>query len=259
MPADVSYRPGRVVRIDGVVFQCDADDMVSTLLIRPMQRLSQRLRGRERGFSSSGVPLANHAGIRICIACPHGSTQTYVVEQLSGTLWQNVANGLSWTTWRKFKAREGGGWDVTVPCLAFEGVTPADVAAAIDVLNEETGQAFYSEICTAFIERVFGGHRLFNEVEALHWLVRGAGLRIPEPAAPRFRRNAYLSRRARHLLRTKELMAVRAQIDQIAGANACQVSGAEVLDVDALPRFVDRGITPASAWYWALAQISRLW
>lgn len=207
--ANPSHRPGPVVEVEGVVFQCDADDSVSGLLVRPLQELSRRLRGRPRHPFLPGVPLANHAGIRVRIACPDGSVRRYVVEQLNGTLVQNVFNALSWTSWRDFKARQGNGWDVTVPAEAFEGVEPADVRRARDILNYETGQPFYYEVCTAFVERVFGGRQLFDAVEILDLLVPGPGPRIPEPAAPRFKSGADLPRRARVLLRVGDEAGIR--------------------------------------------------
>jgi hypothetical protein len=161
-PEQSSTRPGRVVGIDGIVLQCDADDTVSGLFVRPIQELSLRLRGRARRGPGMGVALANHAGIRIKIEGPDGRVHAYVVEQLNGTLVNYVSNALSWTPWRLFKLREGrGGWDVTVPPTAFEGVEQPDVWAAIDALNRETGQPFYREFCTSFIERIFGGRHLF--------------------------------------------------------------------------------------------------
>jgi hypothetical protein len=62
-PSAHPHRPGRVVGIDGIVFQCDADDPISSLFIRPIEELSVRFRGRSRRAESLGVPLANHAGI----------------------------------------------------------------------------------------------------------------------------------------------------------------------------------------------------
>src|SRR5438874_3512748 len=139
-PSTHAHRPGRVFRIDGIVFQCDADHPISSLFIRPIEELSARFRGRSPRAGSSGVPLANHAGIRVRIAGDDGRAHPFVVEQQAGTLAQNVANALSWTPWREFKEREGrGGWDVTVPPTAFDGVEPGDVLAAIDALNREPG------------------------------------------------------------------------------------------------------------------------
>src|SRR6266536_6290213 len=58
-------RPGRVVGIDGIVFQCDVDHPISSLFIRPIEELSVRFRGGPRRMGSWGVPLANHAGIAV--------------------------------------------------------------------------------------------------------------------------------------------------------------------------------------------------
>jgi hypothetical protein len=252
-----AQRPGRVVGIDGIVFQCDADHPISALFIRPIQELSLRFRGRSRRARNWGVPLANHAGIRVRIAGADGRAHPYVVEQLNGTLVQNVANALSWTPWRDFKTREGrGGWDVTVPATAFEGVEPADVLAAIGALNREPGRPFYREICTAFIERIFGGRHLFDDVEVLDWLVPGPGPRIPEPAAPRFKPHARLSRRARYLLRVDELPALHVAVD---AARAPDPARPGVTGDEALQRLTDRKRAPARVLFWFLAQVSRAW
>jgi hypothetical protein len=226
-----------VIEVEGVVFQCDADDSVSGLLVRPLQELSRRLRGLPRHALLPGVPLANHAGIRVRVACPDGTVRRYVVEQLNGTLVQNVFNALSWTPWREFKARQGGGWDVTVPPEAFEGVEAADVLAARDILNHETGQPFYYEVCTAFIERVFGGRQLFDGIEIIDRLVPGPGPRIPEPAAPRFKASADLPRRAKYLLRIG---------DDTAGGDTVRPVGQQGLGVVRLA-------------FWIVAQVGRAW
>jgi hypothetical protein len=235
--ASPSDRPGQVIEVEGVVFQCDADDSVSGLLVRPLQELSRRLRRRARDPVLPGVPLANHAGVRVRIACPDGTVRRYVVEQLNGTLVQNMFNALSWTPWRDFKAREGNGWDVTVPAEAFDGIEPADVRAARDILNHETGQPFYYEVCTAFIERVFGGRQMFDGVEILDRLVPGPGPRIPEPAAPRFKPNAVLHRRARYLLRVGE--------DAVAGKTVLPVG--------------QQGFGVVRLAFWIGAQVGRAW
>ena len=256
-PSAHPHRPGRVVGIDGIVFQCDADHPISSLFIRPIEELSARFRGRSRRAGSLGVPLANHAGIRVRIAGDDGRAYPFVIEQQAGTLAQNVANALSWTPWREFKMREGrGGWDVTVPATAFEGVDPADVLAGIDALNREPGRAFYREICTAFIERIFGGRQLFDDVEVLDWLVPGPGPRIPEPAAPRFKSNARLSRRARYLLRVDELPSVHVAVE---AARAPEPAHGGVTGDEALQRLTDQKRAPARVLFWFLAQLGRVW
>jgi hypothetical protein len=218
MAIEASHRPGRVIGIDGIVFQCDADDAISALFIRPIQELSLRMRGEVRR-PGWGIPLANHAGIRVRIVGVDGRVRPYVVEQLNGTLVQNVTNALSWTSWHGFKMREGrGGWDVTVPAVAFAGIEPSDVWTAIGALNRESGQPFYREFCTAFIERIFGGKHLFDDVEVLDWVVPGEGPRIPEPAAPCFKPDARLTPRARYLLRVEDRPSERRLADTRHGA-----------------------------------------
>ena len=222
-------RPGRVVAIDGIVFQADADDLLSVLVIGPIEHLSRWLRGRQRLGPMPRLPLANHAGIRVRVLGQDGQRRTYVIEQQTGTLRQHLVNGLVWTPWQAFKAREGGGWDVTVPVTAFVGISEADVSAAIEALNDETGRPFYGELCTNLIERVFGGREMFGSVEVLDRLVPGPGPRIPEPAAPLLRPDAKLSRRARALLRV---------------ARHARPSHAG-------------GLKPAAAWAWLVAQGGR--
>jgi hypothetical protein len=255
-PGD-GQRPGRVVALDGIVFQCDVGHPVSSLVIRPIEELSLRFRGRPDRDGNWGVPLANHAGIAVQIASSDGGVERYVVEQLNGTLMQDVANGLSWTPWRDFRRREGRGWDVTVPATAFDGVEPADVEAAIDALNREPGRPFYREMCTAFIERIFGGRELFDDVEVLDWLVPGPGPHIPEPAAPRFKPTARLSRRARYLLRLDNLPAVHAAVHS---ARTSDSTGAALLSGDAaLRELADPKHAPPRVLYWLMAQLGRAW
>src|SRR5690348_3714373 len=100
-------RPGRMVAIEGIVFQADVDHPISTFLIQPVEELSIRVRRRSWRAKQPGVPLANHAGIRVRIDHGDGRQLPYVVEQLTGTLVQTLDNALSWTPWREFSAREG--------------------------------------------------------------------------------------------------------------------------------------------------------
>jgi hypothetical protein len=252
-----AQRPGRVVAIDGIVFQCDVDHAIWSLFIRPIEELSVRFRGGRRRAGSWGVPLANHAGIAVRVDGDDGRLHRYVVEQQAGALVQNVGNALSWTPWREFKMREGrGGWDVTVPATAFEGVEPADVLAAVDALNREPGRAFYREICTVFIERIFGGGQLFDDVEVLDWLVPGPGPRIPEPAAPRFKSNARLGRRARYLLRVDELPAIHLAVD---AAHAPDPGRRGLTGDQALRRLSDPKRAPVRTLFWLQALLGRIW
>jgi hypothetical protein len=200
------------------------------------------------------VPLANHAGIRVRVVGADRRVRAYVVEQQTGTLEQTLDNALSWTPWRAFRLREGrGGWDVTVPATAFEGIEPSDVTQAIDALNQESGRAFYREMCTSFIERIFGGRQLFDDVEAIDWLVPGPGPHIPEPAAPRFKANARLSRRARYLLRVDELPAVHSAVGVAQSADAPDAGRAAE---QWLSQLNDPKRAPGRVLFWLWAQLA---
>jgi len=112
------------------------------------------------------------------------------------------------------------------------GVETADVERAVGVLNHELGQPFLREVCTAFIERVFGGRQLFESIELIDRLVPGPGPRIPEPAGPIFKPDAQLHPRARSLLRVSDLQA------QPPSASSRE---------------------PVRIGFWLLTQIARLW
>src|SRR5438552_18792838 len=60
------------------------------------------------------------------------------------------------------------------------------------------GHPFMGEDCTAFIERAFGGQRMFADGPLLRWL--GIGARIGDPALPLSRADAPLDVRARRLV-----------------------------------------------------------
>jgi hypothetical protein len=122
--------------------------------------------------------------------------------------------------------------------------------------NRESGRPFYREVCTAFIERIFGGRDLFDDVEVLDWLVPGPGPRIPEPAAPCFKSNARLSRRARSLLRVDELPAVHAAVE---AAQAPDPARPTATGDEALQRLSDQKRGPARVLFWFLAQLGRAW
>lgn len=255
-PADQAIRPGTVVGIDGVVFQCDADDPISALLIRPIQRLSRKLCGGS-WTSDASRPLANHAGLRLQIVGADGRRGTYVAENLNGTLRQNFVNGLSWTRWAAFQRRSRGGWDALVPATAFRGIEAADVAAAVQALNRADGNPFVGEICTQFIERMFGGKRMFDQVELLEQLV--SGLRLPAPAAPIFKPDAKLSRRARHLLHADELATLHRDVEREKPATPDRPADASALSQDrALGRLATGRPSLGGTWYWLCNELEHL-
>jgi hypothetical protein len=104
-------------------------------------------------------------------------------------------NGLNWTPYSDFTQRDRGGWDVTVPATCFRRVDDRVVGRTLATLNSIEGQPFLGEDCTAFIERAFGGMRLFADSPLLRWF--GVGVRIGDPALPLLRRDADLQEPAR--------------------------------------------------------------
>jgi hypothetical protein len=74
------------------------------------------------------------------------------------------------------------------------------------------------EDCTQFVERAFGGRRLFADSPVLQ--VLGIGARVGDPALPLLRPEATLEPRVARLLRAD---AIRALPDPLAGADAPNV------------------------------------
>ena len=76
-------------------------------------------------------------------------------------------------------------------------------AETVRNLNAIEGRPFIGEDCTAFIERAFGGRRLFADSPLLRLL--GLSARVGDPALPLLRRDAQLEERARRLLHADAL------------------------------------------------------
>lgn len=162
--------------VSGIIFQSDGKSSVGRMFIRPLEALDRWIVGilpKPRDLS-----LAMHAGIHVTIDGAH----QYVAEQLVGSLFLDFKNGLNWTPLDHFRQRDRGGWDVTVPATAFRSVDEAAVADTLERLNSLVGQPFMGEDCTAFIERGFGGRRMFADSPLLRAL--GIGARIGDPALP---------------------------------------------------------------------------
>jgi hypothetical protein len=182
-------RPGRVRAIRGIVFQSDGRSTVGRMLIRPFEALDRWIVGilpKPREPS-----LAMHAGIHVELE----DGADYVAEQLVGSFYMDFRNGLNWTPYEDFTQRDRGGWDVTVPATAFRRVDERVVDATLERLNAVEGHPFIGEDCTAFIERAFGGMRLFADSPLLRWF--GVGVRIGDPALPLLRPDAELAEPAR--------------------------------------------------------------
>ncbi len=206
LPAQAAaVRPGKVADLRGIIFQSDGSDLNGRLFIRPIEAFDRW----QAGLSGPGetTPLAMHAGLHVVLE----DGRQFVAEQLVGSLFEDFDDGLNWTPLDAFRQRDRGGWDATVPPVAFRAVDETAVRGAITFLNAAKGRPFVGEDCTRFIERAFGGRRLFGDSPT--GLSLGLGLRIGDPALPLLRTEVALDARAMRLLRVKQ---VSAQPDPLA-------------------------------------------
>jgi len=190
--ADFAERPGTVTAIHGLIFQSDGKSDIGRVFIRPLEALDRWIVGI---LPKPGDPsLAMHAGIRVTI----DNATECVAEQLVGTFYLDFKNGLNWTPLDKFKQRDRGGWDATVPATSLRKVDERAVTEAIERLNAIQGHPFLGEDCTAFIERAFGGQRMFADSPLLRSF--GIGARIGDPALPLLKPDAPLDRETKQKL-----------------------------------------------------------
>jgi hypothetical protein len=189
--------PARVTELRGVIFQNDGQSSIGRLFIRPIEAMDRWIAGvrpsRER------PPLAMHAGLHVTLE----DGREMVAEQLVGTFEMDFHNGLNWTPLENFRERDRGGWDLTVSARAFRGVDASVEAETVRNLNSIQGHPFIGEDCTAFIERAFGGRRLFADSPLLRLI--GLSARVGDPALPLLREDADLDERARRLLHADAL------------------------------------------------------
>ncbi len=202
-------RPGRVAELKGIIFQSDTTSINGAILIRPIEAFDRWQAGLAR--SPGDAPLAMHAGLHVGLE----DGREFVAEQLVGSLFEDFEDGLNWTPVERFRGREGAGWDVTVPATFFRAVDAAVVGRVVDYLNAIQGRPFFGEDCIKFIERAFGGQRLFGDSPT--GMALGIGLRIGDPALPLLRPDAKLEARAAYLLRAET---VQAQPDPLADHDA---------------------------------------
>jgi hypothetical protein len=206
---EFAQRPGPVTAIRGVVFQSDGRSVVGRMFIRPFEAFDRWMVGvLPRPGEQS---LAMHAGIHVVI----GDQQEYVAEQLVGSFYLNFRNGLNWTPYDQFKARDRGGWDVTVPATAFRGIHSSAVEQTLQRLNGIVGHPFLGEDCTAFVERAFGCRRMFADSPLLRWL--GIGMRIGDPALPLLKPDALPDEPARSSMQFDKIKDLP---DALAGAES---------------------------------------
>src|SRR3981081_3365018 len=136
---DFAERPGRVTAIHGVIFQNDGRSGIGRVFIRPLEALDRWIVAILP--KPGDPPLAMHAGIRVTLE----GTNEYVAEQLVGTFYLDFNNGLNWTPLDKFRQRDRGGGDATVPADAFRKVDQKAEEETISRLNAIQGHPFLGE------------------------------------------------------------------------------------------------------------------
>ncbi len=215
-PPAEAVRPGRVVGLRGIIFQSDAASTIGAWFLRPFEELDRRVAGIALNRPDAPRPPI-HAGLHLDLEVD-GELREYVAEQLVGPLYDDLYDGLHWTPIAQFRARDRGGWDATVPALAFRAVTEAAVAEAVARLNRIQGHPFIGEDCVAFVERAFGGRRLFADSPTFRKL--GIAVRVADPALPLLRPDFPLPPRTARLLRVETLRRLPDAIARSAATSA---------------------------------------
>jgi len=123
--ASKGVRPGRVVKLHGIIVQSDKTSWLGAWIIRPVEMLDLHLAGIGRAIDSE--PLAMHAGLHVELE----DSREFVVEQLFGTPREDFVDGLKWTPLEKFKGRDHAGWDVTIPSTCFRRIDEDTVREVI--------------------------------------------------------------------------------------------------------------------------------
>lgn len=189
------YRPGRVTALRGIAFQSDRRNLLGAGVIRTIEAFDRWQAGLVR--MPGDPPLAMHVGLHVVI---EGGAE-YVLEQLIGNWFEDFEDGMNWTPLEQFRAREGAGWDATVPATCFRAIGEVEVAGAISAMNTIHGRPFIAEDCVMLVERIFNGRRLFGDSPTAEHF--GLGWRVGDPALPLLRRDAPLAERTRRLLRVR--------------------------------------------------------
>jgi len=212
LPRSSPERPGQVRRLVGIIFQSDQKSVLGSWIIRPVEMLDRRL--ASLGRSPDKPSLAMHVGIHVLIE----GGREFVVEQLFGTPFEDFVDGLNWTPLETFRARDRGGWDVTVPAIAFRGIDDEIVEETINFLNAIPVRPFFDEDCTTMVERAFGKRRLFADSPAARAI--GFGLRVGDPALALLRPDVHLDEKSEFLLRAETLRALPDPVTKWAAPNA---------------------------------------
>ena len=200
LPPSQPDRPGRVVKLHGIIVQSDKTSWLGAWLIRPVEMLDLHLAGIGREVDSE--PLAMHAALHVELE----DGREFVVEQLFGTPQENFVSGLNWTPLETFRARDHAGWDATIPSTCFREVDELIVNEVVDFVNRIEGRPFFGEDCTIFVERAFGKRRLFADSPTARAI--GFGMRIGDPALLLLRPEAQLDPKTERRIRADILRAL---------------------------------------------------
>ncbi|MBV9875944.1 MAG: hypothetical protein JO025_14535 [Verrucomicrobia bacterium] len=216
LPPSSPKRPGRVQELIGIIFQSDQKSVLGSWIIRPVEMLDRHLAGL--GRSPDRPSLAMHVGLHARLA----DGREFVVEQLVGTPFEDLVDGLNWTPLETFRARDRGGWDVTIPATTFRGIDGAIVNETIEFLNEISVRPFLDEDCTTMVERAFGKRRMFADSPTARAI--GLGLRVGDPALALLRPDVRLDDRSEFLLRADTLRALPDPVTDWAAPNAHRIA-----------------------------------
>jgi hypothetical protein len=193
-------RPGRVVKLHGVIVQSDKTSWLGAWLIRPIEMLDLHLAGIGREVDDE--PLAMHAGLHVELE----DGRQFVLEQLFGTPREDFVNGLHWTPLQTFRARDHEGWDATIPPICFRKIDENIVGEVIEFVNHLEGRPFFGEDCTNLVERAFGKRRLFADSPTARML--GFGMRVGDPALMLLKTDVQLDSETERLVRADILRAL---------------------------------------------------
>ena len=200
LPISKANRPGRVVKLNGVIVQSDKTSWLGAWIIRPVEMLDLHLAGMGREIGSE--PLAIHAGLDVELE----DGRRFVVEQLFGTPRENFVSGLNWTPLETFRARDHAGWDVTIPSSDFRKIDKNTICEVIEFLNQIKERPFFGEDCTGLVERAFGKRRLFADSPTAGLI--GLGMRVGDPALMLLRPEAQFDPETESLIRADILRAL---------------------------------------------------
>jgi hypothetical protein len=145
-----------VLAVDGIVFQHDPTDHVAQLVIGSVEApepAPARRRGRPWPQAA-----ANHVGLRVRVATAGGRGADLRGGAVREEPVAHVGHRAALDALAGVRAAELG-W-LGGDCAGHGvGVGEEDLAGAMARLNESAGRRYLIEVCTQFVERIFGGRR----------------------------------------------------------------------------------------------------